>query len=97
TVARLLNAILDLGINYIDTAPAYGLSEERIGRAIAHRRDEFVISTKVGERFEDGTSYYEFDRSSVESSLANSLQKLRTDVLDIVFIHAPADDVRVLT
>src|SRR5690606_15337870 len=81
TVAKLLNAILDLGINYIDTAPAYGVSEERIGRAISHRRDEFVLSTKVGERFENGTSYYEFDRKSVETSLRNSLANLRTDVL----------------
>jgi len=97
TVAKLLNAILDLGINYIDTAPAYGVSEERIGRAISHRRDEFVLSTKVGERFENGTSYYEFDRKSVETSLRNSLANLRTDVLDMVLIHAPGDDVRVLT
>lgn len=97
TVAHLLNTILDWGINYIDTAPAYGISEQRIGQTIGHRREEFVISTKVGERFEDGISYYEFDRQSVETSLANSLKNLRTDVLDIVFIHAPADDVRVLT
>ena len=97
TVAKLLNAILDLGINYIDTAPAYGVSEQRIGQAIAHRRNEFVLSTKVGERFENGTSYYEFDRQAVETSLRNSLANLRTDVLDIVLIHAPGDDVRVLT
>jgi len=45
---RLLNAVLDLGVNLIDTARGYGLSEERIGRHLAHRRQDFVLSTKVG-------------------------------------------------
>ena len=44
-VERLLNGLLDLGINYIDTAPAYGTSELRIGKAITHRRDDYVLST----------------------------------------------------
>src|ERR1700753_3497434 len=57
-VDRLLNGVLDLGCNLIDTAPAYGLSEERIGRSIGHRRDEFILSTKVGESFEDGRSMF---------------------------------------
>ena len=95
-VARLLDGVLSLGINHIDTAPAYGLSEERIGRALWRRRHEIVLSTKVGEVFEAGESRYEFDRVSIRSSITASLKKLRTDVLDMVFIHAPADDVRVL-
>src|SRR6185295_18171863 len=44
----LLNAALDLGITLVDTARGYGLSEERIGTHLAHRRQEFVLSTKVG-------------------------------------------------
>ncbi len=95
-VAALLHGVLDLGINYIDTAPAYGLSEQRIGDAIGGRRDEFVLSTKVGEIFEDGRSRYDFSREAVRASVQRSLYRLRTDVLDIVFVHAPADDVRVL-
>lgn len=95
-VAKLLHGVLDLGINYIDTAPAYGLSEQRIGEAISHRRDEFVLSTKVGEVFADGQSRYDFSREAVRASVEQSLRRLRTDVLDIVFVHAPADDVRVL-
>ena len=59
-VGRLLNSILDLGCTLIDTAPAYGLSEARIGQAIGHRRGEFVLSTKVGETFEDGQSNLRF-------------------------------------
>ena len=91
-VDRLLNAIVDLGINYIDTSPAYGLSEERIGQAIAHRRREFVISTKVGETFEDDQSTYDFSERAVRQSVHRSLRRLRTDVLDLVFIHASRDD-----
>ena len=94
---RLLNSVLDLGITYIDTAPSYGLSEERIGKFLGHRRQEFILSTKVGEVFENGESRYGFDSEFVRRSLHKSLKRLRTEILDIVFIHAPADDVRVLT
>ena len=96
TAGHLLNAILDLGICYIDTAPAYGFSEERIGRAVAHRRQEFVLSTKVGEQFESGESTYDFSAAAVKDSIHRSLQRLRTECLDVVFIHAPANDQEVL-
>jgi aryl-alcohol dehydrogenase-like predicted oxidoreductase len=95
-VERLLNGVLDLGINFIDTAPAYGLSEERIGRAIAHRRDEFVISTKVGETFENGRSHFDFSRKAVEQSIARSCERLRRDVLDLVFVHSDGRDLDVI-
>jgi aryl-alcohol dehydrogenase-like predicted oxidoreductase len=94
-VERLLNGVLDLGISLIDTAPAYGLSEERIGRAISHRRDSFVLCTKVGETFVDGQSSYDFSAAAVEQSVHRSLRLLRTDVLDVVLVHAPAEDVSV--
>jgi aryl-alcohol dehydrogenase-like predicted oxidoreductase len=93
---RLLNAVLDLGITLIDTAPAYGLSEERIGRALAHRRREFVLSTKVGERWIDGASHYDFSAPAVRASLETSLKRLRTDALDVVFIHSDGNDHAVL-
>jgi aryl-alcohol dehydrogenase-like predicted oxidoreductase len=96
TASRLLNNVLDLGINYIDTAPAYGLSEERIGRAIAHRRAEYVLATKVGETFEGGASTYDFSAGAIRSSVRRSLERLRTDRLDLVLIHSPRDDLRVL-
>ncbi|MCA9038320.1 MAG: aldo/keto reductase [Planctomycetaceae bacterium] len=94
---QLLNAVLDLGIGYIDTAPAYGLSEERIGKGIAHRRSEYILSTKVGEQFINGESFYDFSAKSIHASLDQSLQRLKTDFLDIVLIHSPANDVEVLT
>jgi aryl-alcohol dehydrogenase-like predicted oxidoreductase len=92
-----LNGVLDLGCTLIDTAPAYGLSEERIGRAISARRNEFVLSTKVGETFENGQSTFDFSRAGVETSLQRSLDRLQTDVLDIVFIHSNGDDEHILT
>jgi aryl-alcohol dehydrogenase-like predicted oxidoreductase len=96
TVSRLLNSILDLGCTLIDTAPAYGLSESRIGSAIGHRRSEFVLSTKVGETFENGESRYDFSATGIRSSLDRSLRNLRTEVLDIVFIHSDGNDGRIL-
>ena len=95
-VDRLLNSLPDLGINYIDTAPAYGLSEERIGRAISHRKPEFVISTKVGETFLNGRSTYDFSERAVRESIARSRERLRVDALDIVFIHSDGNDLHVL-
>lgn len=94
-VDRLLNGVLDLGLTLIDTAPAYGLSEERIGRSIARRRHEFVLSTKVGETFDDGVSRYDYSAAAVRASLERSLQRLRTDVLDLVFIHSNGDDLAI--
>lgn len=96
-VSTLLNGILDLGCNLIDTAPAYGLSEERIGRAIGHRRSEFVLSTKVGETFEGGKSTYDYSAAAVRASIERSLRRLATDRLDVVFIHSNGDDQGILT
>jgi aryl-alcohol dehydrogenase-like predicted oxidoreductase len=93
---RLLNGVLDLGINYIDTAPAYGLSEERVGRAIAHRYHECVVSTKVGEEFEAGRSRHDFSSRGVRRSVERSLRRLRADVLDLVFVHCSRDDLRIV-
>ena len=95
-VEMLLNGVLDLGINLIDTAPAYGLSEERIGRHIAHRRREYILSTKVGETFENGASVYDFGAEGITRSIHRSLMRLRTEVLDFVFIHSDGRDAHIL-
>ncbi|WP_298863965.1 aldo/keto reductase [uncultured Gimesia sp.] len=97
TTERLLNSILDLGINHIDTAPAYGISEERVGQFLTHRRSEFLLSTKIGETFENGRSTYDFSRPSLETSLERSLRRLKTDVLDVVLIHSNQDEEKILT
>ena len=69
---RLLNSVLDLGITVIDTAPSYGLSEERIGRYLSHRREEFFLSTKAGETFE-GESRYDYSKDAIVASVHSSL------------------------
>ncbi|MDY7108361.1 MAG: aldo/keto reductase [Planctomycetota bacterium] len=96
SVQRLLEGVLDLGINLIDTAPAYGLSEERLGRALAPRRGEFVLSTKVGEVFEEGRSTYDYSAAAIRASVKRSLRRLRTDVIDILFIHSDGRDLEIL-
>ena len=94
-VSRLLNGVLDLGVNYIDTAPAYGLSEERIGRLLT-RPDEAVISTKAGETFVDGRSVFDFSPTGVRKSIDRSRRLLLREALDIVFIHSSGDDLAIL-
>lgn len=93
--ARILNGVLDLGITLIDTAPAYGLSEQRIGRALAARRSEYILSTKVGETFVDGQSAYDFSRQAVIASIEASLQRLRTDVVDLLLVHSDGRDTQI--
>ncbi len=74
---RVMNYALDRGITYIDTAAAYGDSEEKLGHAISHRRTEFVLNTKTNKR-----TY-----SEAKQEIENSLRKLKTDYIDIVQIH----------
>ena len=96
-VARLVDGLLDLGINYIDTAPAYGLSEQRLGVALAGRREDLVLSTKVGETFADGRSTYDFSARAIRESVQRSLKRLRTERIDLVLIHSDGDDMRIQT
>ncbi len=90
----LLNGALDAGINLIDTAPAYGLAEQRIGRHLADRRDAFVLSTKAGECFDEATatSRFDFTGEALSASLQHSLQALRTDRVDLWLLHSEGDD-----
>lgn len=89
---RLLHAVLDLGIDLIDVAPAYGSAEERVGRHLEHRRDAFTLCTKVGETFEDGVSTYDFTPGAVRRSVRESLRRLRTDVIDVLLVHSDRAD-----
>lgn len=92
-VERLIGGIIDMGINYIDTAPAYGSSEERLGRVLAKfRRDDLIVSTKVGETFENGVSTHDFSPEAVRQSIERSRQRLRMETLDLVFIHSCGND-----
>jgi len=82
---KLLNTVLDLGITLIDTARAYGLSEKRIGKYLSHRREDFILSTKVGYNFEwkEDWSY-----DATMGTIDQALQLMKTDYLDIVHLHS---------
>lgn len=84
-VARLLNAALDLGITLIDTARGYGLSEERIGRHLAHRRREFTLSTKLGYGM---PGHADWTAAAVSAGIDAALQRLVTDHIEIVHLHS---------
>jgi hypothetical protein len=87
TVTRLLNAALDAGLNVIDTAECYRNSEELIGRAVAHRRKDFFLFTKVGH--EHGWDKpHDWSAESIGRSIDRSLQRLRTDRVDLVQLHS---------
>jgi aryl-alcohol dehydrogenase-like predicted oxidoreductase len=82
---RLLQAALDVGVTLIDTARGYGLSEERIGRHLAHRRAEFVLATKVGYGVEGEADW---TAGCVRRGIDEALRRLRTEVLDVVLLHS---------
>lgn len=85
SVGALLHGALDLGVTLIDTARGYGLSEERIGRHLAHRRSELVLSTKVGYGI-PGVEDWTYD--CVAAGVDEALRRMRTDYLDIVHLHS---------
>ena len=94
-VMRILDLAWSLGINFIDTAPAYGSSEERLGKLLGQRHD-WVIETKVGEIFEDGKSRFDFSAEHTRESVENSLRKLRRDYIDVVLVHSSGDDMNII-
>lgn len=94
-VMRILDLAWSLGINFIDTAPAYGSSEERLGKLLAQRHD-WVIESKVGEIFENGQSTFDFSASHTRKSVENSLRKMRRDYLDVVLVHSSGDDMDII-
>lgn len=93
---KTLNAVLDLGVNLIDTARAYHESEARIGKYVAHRRAEYVLCSKCGEHSDEPRTYYDFSYGAVAESIDLSLRLLRTEVIDVMQIHFGPDPQKVL-
>ncbi|MFH1934889.1 MAG: aldo/keto reductase [Pseudomonadota bacterium] len=93
---NLLACARDLGINLLDTAPAYGNSEERLGHLLFPKRSEWVIITKVGEELINGQSFFDFSPEHTHQSIERSLRRLRTDYLDIVLVHSNGDDLTII-
>ena len=88
---RFLNLVLDSGINFIDTAPAYGVAEKRIGRAISNRRDEFYIATKCGCEYIQHPDCLELKftmkQDVVKHDIETSLRRMKTDYIDLLQFH----------
>jgi len=86
-----LNAVLDAGINFIDTSPDYGVSEERIGKYISSRRSEFCLATKCGCAYTQHEDHIEIDhiwkKEVVERNIETSLKRLQTDRIDLLQFH----------
>ena len=96
-VSELLYTALRVGVNLIDTAPAYGASEARLGSAMASYRDRLILCTKCGEQYSNGHSTYDFSADAITSSLEASLRYLRVDHVDILLLHSDGRDVEILT
>lgn len=77
---KLLDAVEAAGINYIDSARGYSVSEERIGQAIEGRREKFVLATKTVSR----------DREGMARDIETSLKNFRTDYIDLYQVHNPS-------
>ncbi|MDO8970872.1 MAG: aldo/keto reductase, partial [Saprospiraceae bacterium] len=93
---QILNRVLDLGINYIDTSPDYGPSEELIGNTVAHRRSEYFLASKCGCNV-DSTGVGQspahiWSRRQLLWNIDNSLRLLKTDYLDVWQLHGTLPD-----
>lgn len=96
----LLDACLDQGINYVDTAPVYGpaVSEELLGKALKGIRDRFILQTKCGLNWRNTEGSFEYLRNgknvyrnlsaaSIRQDLEDSLRRLQTDYIDVYVTH----------
>ncbi|HEY8686900.1 MAG TPA: aldo/keto reductase [Chloroflexota bacterium] len=91
---RILNAVLDAGINLIDTANDYGRSEEYIGRFISNRRDEYFLATKCGCTVVNAGDHDEtphvWTRENLLRNIDESLARMKTDHVDLLQLHNPS-------
>ncbi len=88
---RMIDACLDRGINFLDTANAYnhGASEEILGRCIKGRRDRVVVATKVRNKMGEGADMEGLSRSAIMRAIDDSLRRLATDYVDLYYLHLP--------
>lgn len=90
---QILNAVLDAGINFIDTAYDYGLSEEYIGRFISRRRSEYILATKCGCTVVNCGDHDEtphvWTRDNLLHNIETSLRRMKTDYIDLLQLHNP--------
>ncbi|MFN4102158.1 MAG: aldo/keto reductase, partial [Pararhodobacter sp.] len=88
---RLLQHALDLGCNFLDTATIYGggRSEELIGEALGHRRQDYLLASKCVLAIRDGQRVLDARPEAIKSACEASLKRLQTDVIDLYYLHRP--------
>lgn len=93
--ARMIHKALDAGINLIDTADAYGDSEQVVGKALRGRRDDVVLATKFGRPVDENPHHQGASRRWIVTAVENSLRRLRVDHIDLYQVHRtdPTTDV----
>jgi aryl-alcohol dehydrogenase-like predicted oxidoreductase len=87
--ARIIHKALDAGINFVDTADAYGDSEDVVGKALEGRRDDVVLATKFGRPTGQDPNHQGASRRWIVTAVENSLRRLRTDYIDLYQRHRP--------
>ena len=94
TSQRIIDKAFDAGVNFIDTADVYhaGRSEEIVGRAIAARRDQWVLASKFGFPFAQGPNEQGQSRKWIWQSVDASLKRLGTDYIDVLYFHRAIPD-----
>jgi aryl-alcohol dehydrogenase-like predicted oxidoreductase len=88
-VNRMVARALDAGVNLVDTADAYGDSEEMLGRALTGRRDQVVLASKFARPIGDDVNHRGGSRRWIITAVENSLRRLQTDYLDLYQMHRP--------
>lgn len=86
-IASIVNLLLDAGVNVLDTAAAYAGSEEALGKAVGHRRGDYVLISKCGQSFE-GLPGEAWSAEVISATVDRALQRLRTDHLDVMLLHS---------
>ena len=91
SVDKLLGSALDAGLNVIDTAECYKISEELIGKTVSHRRDDYYLFTKCGHA--SGFEQADWDPKLLELSINRSLERLNTEYVDVIHLHSCSEEV----
>lgn len=88
---RMVNCVLDAGINFFDTADIYsnGLCEEILGKALAGKRNKVAVATKCGYPMGPGPNEKGLSRHHILKAAEESLRRLRTDYIDVYLLHQP--------
>jgi len=97
TAARMIGICQDAGINFLDTANAYngGKSEEMLGRLLGANRKNFVVASKVRNKMGEGADMNGLSRAAIFRAIDDSLRRMKTDYLDIYYLHLPDYEVPV--